>query len=1383
MIDRERFTMILLNQKNIKDRFYKSLCHLKTTYVFILIPLGLCHLLTATLAHAKSLPEKIYIHDTILQSVILGRKNATQQQMRFLAQQVSSLNSSKSDDDNNLLRNQLITPPSGELNNQFPGLFTLPKNIGNDISDSNGVRFAYCPFDPNGNSNLTRLDGKNTLQAIAFVIIGAGQNGRFDTINRCNQLLPYIDNENTLVNFLNSKEMPRQQSKDDIFLIYTNERLTFAHTSKLNFGDPVNNLDELNNLKKDIGVKIGQIRLVIQNNQFFRAVSPNINQFNWEPVSGKWLIDSEKVPNQDTINLNLNSGSLGIGFNEQTKQFQQPTEKKAILNIANHTDTNKYLSGIAFQNEMQSNLGYLGVSHRTSNLFEIQTNSKSILNFTADGTLTIGNPNNPATFSAQENILSKPTTLKETLTVEAISTFEEIIHGTKSIDITGQATSDSLTINGPSTFQNRVTITQGGLNVFGGIVADYLRGDGRNITNLKTSQLIGEVSIRNGGTGLYYIPNNNEILIGNGLGYDRKTINSTHDQIEFVSTTNNVFLKLADFNRTPGNYGSSDRIPTLSTGPSGRTFGVSDQTSSILPINFYIQGRHNSEYTDLGQAQFRNNANMTIHLNLNRLPLLSRLNQDVSNTSNSNFTQITANQINAYLNGTANSANQLNKTLRISINGNPQTHDLNDPNNTTANFNFNLPRSLITFVNQGEPGKDFRGSEECDDDPSKNCDISHEGGRGGIASISMSQLTINNSVINNTTNPIVNPSTIKLQSLLFKTHQNLNINGNRQTIQFEPADGFYYAALLNQNLNTTNQPIFQNFNIKNTINLKNNGEIISSFLDVLNQASVMDRLLIQKPSASNPNEGSIEISGRNAKITIGDNTSGLGYLQQQIVLDSSTETIETKYLSSSERIHTPKQLTVGVTNNQIKLISANGNNETKNLIARNQITSPLMYVNNGIYLGPNSNFPTITLDAATNTITTKNLIVNGSLNLRELTLGESPNQIVLDGNNGLADFKNISVSERVTGENINATETVTVGKQIILNATTGKISALSIINTGNISVGLVAGNQNNRIMLEAVTGQLEAKQVNITGTITAGSGPLAVALNAGNGNISSTNLSTSGNIRAGSGTSTTSLNTTSGTVITSGVTLTSDANLKENIQPINSGHILERLQALTLYNYNFQGESISNRHLGLLAQEVLPLFPEAVNLNTDGALKGYYSVNYNMLSAAAAVGVGELHRKTSAWQLHLKNPETLSTLLPNFIVSNLTTQTIETEKLKAKHIEANKGNSEQLEAQNFTAINSQAKHIQSDTLNSGYAEGFAGLGGSLQLFTAANHGQYLVNVSANDGSYATANVFVAGGQVHVVPMAAFNIQITSLGNNIHAVTSGKSLKASWIRMG
>ena len=79
-------------------------------------------------------------------------------------------------------------------------------------------------------------------------------------------------------------------------------------------------------------------------------------------------------------------------------------------------------------------------------------------------------------------------------------------------------------------------------------------------------------------------------------------------------------------------------------------------------------------------------------------------------------------------------------------------------------------------------------------------------------------------------------------------------------------------------------------------------------------------------------------------------------------------------------------------------------------------------------------------------------------------------------------------------------------------------------------------------------------------------------------------------------------------VINGAYEVSSDIRLKEGIMPYQN--VLRKITRLNAYGYKRKGiVDKERREIGLLAQEVLPLVPDAVSENRDG----YLSVNYNAM--------------------------------------------------------------------------------------------------------------------------------------------------------------------------
>ena len=82
----------------------------------------------------------------------------------------------------------------------------------------------------------------------------------------------------------------------------------------------------------------------------------------------------------------------------------------------------------------------------------------------------------------------------------------------------------------------------------------------------------------------------------------------------------------------------------------------------------------------------------------------------------------------------------------------------------------------------------------------------------------------------------------------------------------------------------------------------------------------------------------------------------------------------------------------------------------------------------------------------------------------------------------------------------------------------------------------------------------------------------------------------------------------------------SDRNLKENIRPIAS--VMDKINALRLCSYSFIHDPASKKDIGVIAQELEPLFPEAVSYVND-----QYGVNYDQLTVIAIKGIQEQQSK------------------------------------------------------------------------------------------------------------------------------------------------------------
>ncbi|MBP7238845.1 MAG: tail fiber domain-containing protein [Saprospiraceae bacterium] len=78
----------------------------------------------------------------------------------------------------------------------------------------------------------------------------------------------------------------------------------------------------------------------------------------------------------------------------------------------------------------------------------------------------------------------------------------------------------------------------------------------------------------------------------------------------------------------------------------------------------------------------------------------------------------------------------------------------------------------------------------------------------------------------------------------------------------------------------------------------------------------------------------------------------------------------------------------------------------------------------------------------------------------------------------------------------------------------------------------------------------------------------------------------------------------------------SDRNLKENIRGI--GSVMENINKVRLTSYSFIHDPASRKDIGVIAQELEPLFPEAVSYNN-----GQYGVSYDQLTVIGIKGIQE----------------------------------------------------------------------------------------------------------------------------------------------------------------
>ncbi|RZO90759.1 MAG: hypothetical protein EVA59_15455 [Limnobacter sp.] len=341
--------------------------------------------------------------------------------------------------------------------------------------------------------------------------------------------------------------------------------------------------------------------------------------------------------------------------------------------------------------------------------------------------------------------------------------------------------------------------------------------------------------------------------------------------------------------------------------------------------------------------------------------------------------------------------------------------------------------------------------------------------------------------------------------------------------------------------------------------------------------------------------------------------------------------------------------------------------------------------------------------------------------------------------------------------------------------------------------------------------------------------------------------------------------------------VSSDRRLKTNIQAQDSGSVLGRLEQLQTYSYEYLANPNLGRRIGVIAQEIQSLFPEAVATRADGMM----SVDYSALGAMAAMGVGQLSKQVkvldktvadqgqritvldeqinqhdtritsleswrtdaskrmdgmqtaidlniqkiaenavaiqtnsvaierlddalftldgqvknnsdlinninSRWAKNFSESADGSLLTVNAVelkVSNFTAQQLRANSVYSQRLEAEMARIADLEVNNLKANSAVANTVQAEQVNTGSAQVYAGVGLPAVLFAAKSDGHYTVSTSALDGSYATATVIVNAGQAKVVSVASEGIELYAEGNQVKVIAAGKSIKASWIKMG
>ncbi|WP_396159996.1 tail fiber domain-containing protein [Flavobacterium sp.] len=297
-----------------------------------------------------------------------------------------------------------------------------------------------------------------------------------------------------------------------------------------------------------------------------------------------------------------------------------------------------------------------------------------------------------------------------------------------------------------------------------------------------------------------------------------------------------------------------------------------------------------------------------------------------------------------------------------------------------------------------------------------------------------------------------------------------------------------------------------------------------------------------------------------------------------------------------------------------------------------------------------------------------------------------------------------------------------------------------------------------------------------------------------------------------------------GDVVANNFNQSSDARFKTNIQAITDAlSIVRKLQGVS-YDWNraaFPDRGFSPRpQIGVIAQDVERILPELVS--TDA--QGFKSVNYTGFIPVLIEGMKQQADRLDAQDARLvtaeqtlamveerlfkaeeqvikidervgraeafvarfeltREPDTMIVLTPTFKVQNLTADRAYIEELRAARIEADKARFKELDADGAVIDNVEAARLRGRVVNTGGKELFVSFGTVAPLFEAVADGHYIVSVTADDGSFATAQVVNAGGVVRVVPTASQGIDVVANGNSVGLVAPSKKVKASWTRTG
>jgi hypothetical protein len=76
---------------------------------------------------------------------------------------------------------------------------------------------------------------------------------------------------------------------------------------------------------------------------------------------------------------------------------------------------------------------------------------------------------------------------------------------------------------------------------------------------------------------------------------------------------------------------------------------------------------------------------------------------------------------------------------------------------------------------------------------------------------------------------------------------------------------------------------------------------------------------------------------------------------------------------------------------------------------------------------------------------------------------------------------------------------------------------------------------------------------------------------------------------------------------------TSDIRMKENIKNVHLDESINKINQLTVKSYNYINDNLKKHQVGLIAQEVLQIIPEVVNISKNDELDDFHQLHYSGL--------------------------------------------------------------------------------------------------------------------------------------------------------------------------